>query len=177
MGTFGHLLFCLFGLLSLSFYLISRLFGGQTPTMQCQRKCRKLVSQLTEARCCSRKIRDSPRCVHQPFSTLQYLVLQSKSEQAWAFDQNRTDRFGSSVLGEVRFLKNKNCSVLFRTRNQGTSVSFPFGSVPVITDGTELPRCINTHSIANFDNISPYLKENNVQWAECTTNYKEFKEK
>jgi len=31
--------------------------------------------------------------------------------------------------------------------------------------------------IANFDNILPYLKENNVQWAECTTNYKEFKEK
>ena len=31
--------------------------------------------------------------------------------------------------------------------------------------------------IANFDNILPYLKENNVQWAECTTYYKEFKGK
>jgi hypothetical protein len=48
---------------------------------------------------------------------------------------------------------------LLKTRNRGTSVSVPFGSVPVITDGTELPRCNKkiAHSIANFDNILPYF--------------------
>jgi hypothetical protein len=32
------------------------------------------------------------------------------------------------------------------------------------------------HLIVNFDNISSHLKENNVQWVEYTTDYKEFKE-
>ena len=33
------------------------------------------------------------------------------------------------------------------------------------------------HLIVNFGNISSHLKENNVQWVECTTDYKEFIEK
>ena len=59
-------------------------------------------------------------------------------DSPWAFGYNRTDRFGSSVLGELRFLKNRNRSVLFRTKNRAILGSVPFGLVPVITDGTEL---------------------------------------
>ena len=51
-----------------------------------------------------------------------------QKHQAWAFGQNR-------------FLKNRNRSVLFMTRNRGTSVSVPFGLFPVIIDETVLPRC------------------------------------
>lgn len=44
-------------------------------------------------------------------------------KQAWAFGRNRTDRIGSSVPTEIRFLENRNRSVLFRDRNRGNSVS------------------------------------------------------
>lgn len=44
-------------------------------------------------------------------------------KQAWAFGRNRTDRFGSSVPTELRFLNNRYRSVLFIDRNRAISVS------------------------------------------------------
>ena len=77
------------------------------------------------------------------------------------------EKFGSWKIGTVRFFSGLGTEEL----------RFRFGSDYNRWNRTSKMHQKIAYLITNFDNISPYLKENNVQWTECTTNYKEFKGK